>query len=79
MHNLHRGGGGEFAPGANNLHHLESRSKFALGPKSYNTVHMAKIHLGANCAHVHGFFHEYPRSMFKAEIGREGVLFHVLS
>ena len=40
---------------------------------------MAKIHLGANCAHVHGVFHEYPRSMFQAEIGREGVLFYVLS
>ena len=52
------GGGG----GAN-LHRVQiicttskSWSKFAPGPNRLNTVYMAKIHLGANCAHEHGFF-----------------------
>ena len=35
VHNLH--------PGAINLHHLDSRSKFAPGANSYNTVHMGKF------------------------------------
>ena len=48
------GGGGGGKVGANL--HLESRSKFAPDPNSKNTVHVSKIHLGANCAHEHGFF-----------------------